>query len=319
MRKGTRAPGGVRKGWQDMTAPGADAKVRAWHSRAAWLAEVAVRAEADGNARAEGSRLAVARVMAAAADGATGRGVALSVETIGERAGVSERTVRRARAWLAGEGLAVEVFRGRHLTRAERAARREAGGYGIRAASVWALSQVTAAHPHGVSRGGSLTSEESPKSATRGAKSKPTTTKPRAPRGLQTQRLAAGLAREVRGLDNGTHLGALADGLTRALGSRLGSWSVADVVAATADGRTFAAGEARSPFGYLLARLRGALAGGALSSVERSAAGVAERTERQARQRAEREAEHARQAPPEVVASALASIRATLGAVAVAR
>ncbi len=270
------------------------------------------------------TRYRVAEVMAAAADGATGRRSALSVETIAQRAGTTNRTVRRTRSWLSRAGLAVEVFRGRHLTAAERQARREVGGRGITASSVWALTHPASAYPHPVrGSGSSKVSHGSQRAAARRGKGSRTVNRDgatRQPRSRALWRLTAATAREVRGLDNGArHLGALADGLARA-GAE--AWDVADVLdALAADGRTCDVEGARDRVAYVVGRVRRAVAAGFRPRAERVAASVAEREARQVRQRAEREAERAGRASAKVAAVALASIRATLaghGAAAVA-
>lgn len=85
--------------------------------------------------------IAVARVMAEAADGLTGRNCRLSVSRIATEAHCGPRVVQRARAVLADAGFAVEVERGRHLSEAERDAARSAhGGHQIAVASHWCLT-----------------------------------------------------------------------------------------------------------------------------------------------------------------------------------
>lgn len=87
------------------------------------------------------SVLAVVRVMADAADGATGRNSRLAVSTIAQAARCGTRVVQRARTVLARGGFAIEIERGRHLGEDERAAAREShGGHQIAVASNWCLT-----------------------------------------------------------------------------------------------------------------------------------------------------------------------------------
>ncbi|WP_214514775.1 hypothetical protein [Rhodococcus sp. WY5] len=62
---------------------------------------------------------AVAVIHASLAESATGRSVTASRETIAHRAGVSASTVKRARRVLTALGVAVELVRGRYLSRLE--------------------------------------------------------------------------------------------------------------------------------------------------------------------------------------------------------
>lgn len=287
-----------------------------WAGRSEWLAEVAERSGASGRTA---TRLAVARVLADAADGRTGRGVALAVPTIAERAEVSERTVRNVRAWLAREGLAVEVLRGRHLTAAERVERRAVGAYGIRTASVWALTggRHRADQPQTFRSVGSSGEKNSPKRAARArTKAKTKTTDPRAPRGLGAQRLAAEVARRVPHLGEGHHIGALVDVLVRALGAAVEDATAADVLAvaeAGGDGRPWTAATARDVLAWLASRLRAGRRRGALTAAERAATAAAEREQRAARRAAERAVEERDRAS--VTGEGLAAARAALAAV----
>ncbi|WCT05965.1 hypothetical protein [Rhodococcus qingshengii] len=84
---------------------------------------------------------AVAVTHASLAESATGRSVTASRETIARRAGVSTSTVKRARRVLTALGVAVELVRGRYLSRLEAMAAESHHGYRqFRAASAWALT-----------------------------------------------------------------------------------------------------------------------------------------------------------------------------------
>jgi hypothetical protein len=84
---------------------------------------------------------AVAVIHASLAESATGRSVTASRETIARRAGVSASTVKRARRVLTALGVAVELVRGRYLSRLEAmAAESHHGRHQFRAASTWALT-----------------------------------------------------------------------------------------------------------------------------------------------------------------------------------
>lgn len=299
-----------------MIQPGVYASVPVWAGRSEWLAEVEQRSGISGRSA---TRLTVARVLAEAADRRTGRGVALAVPTVAKRADVSERTVRNVRAWLAREGLAVEVLRGRHLTAAEREQRRAIGAHGIRTASVWALTGGRADHPRRFSADGSSSESNSPKRATRAGmkRKRERTARDAAPRPLAVQRTAAEVARRVPHLlADGRHIGALADVVARALGEAVEGATASDVLSvaeAGGRGRSWAADSARDTLGWFAARLRLGRASGALTAAERAARGIVEREARAARRRAEREAAEARRAS--VTGEGTAAARAALAAV----
>lgn len=82
---------------------------------------------------------AVAREMARAADGCTGRRSRLAVATICDRTGLGRRTVTRARTTLRLLGLATEVLRGRQRSRIERMASWRVGDRARGWASEYAL------------------------------------------------------------------------------------------------------------------------------------------------------------------------------------
>lgn len=122
-------------------------RTASWTSRSRWLTAVsAALATADGDKARNGNVsvrtvTAVAKAMAEAADHRTGDHCALSRRTIAHRAGCSVRAVGYARRVLETLQLAVEIARGRHLTRLERiAALQHHGRRQIRAASNWALT-----------------------------------------------------------------------------------------------------------------------------------------------------------------------------------
>jgi hypothetical protein len=125
--------------------PGAYNRAPAWRSRTHWLDVVLPAAISHGRVVLRRHRIApdtFARVMtahAAHADDDTGRGAVPTVEHIQELARCSERTVQRARAAARELGLAVEVFRGRHLTLDERIAAYDAGQTHRGWTSVYAL------------------------------------------------------------------------------------------------------------------------------------------------------------------------------------
>jgi hypothetical protein len=90
--------------------------------------------------------LRVAYADRAAADQATGRGVATAHETVAAQLGMSAKTVQRSRQLLEALGLAVTVAEGRYLTTAERQeAQRKHGGHQVRAASTRALTMPAGA------------------------------------------------------------------------------------------------------------------------------------------------------------------------------
>lgn len=122
-------------------------RTASWTSRSRWLTAVsAALATAAGDTARNGkvsvrTVTAVAKAMAEAADHRTGDHSALSRRTIARNAGCSVRAVGYARRVLESLQLAVEVCRGRHLTRLERiAALQHHGRRQIRAASNWALT-----------------------------------------------------------------------------------------------------------------------------------------------------------------------------------
>lgn len=124
--------------------PGLWSGVIAWSGEATWLGQVlnyaassCGRAGLRAHAVSSGYLLAMARVLAAAADRDTGRGLALSNDTVAARMGrKSVRQVQRASRVLEEAGLLVTVAEGRYLTAAER---RRSPGF-IRRAAIRALT-----------------------------------------------------------------------------------------------------------------------------------------------------------------------------------
>lgn len=203
-----------------------------WTSRRYWLRSVSsVLKSEKGRALCKAHRVApdtcyaIAVALAEFADSATGRNVAasnrrigaLAARKIGRAEAFSHDTAGVARRVLAELGLAVEVARGRHLSKAERLlANEHHGGNQTRAASVWALisPREPDARPYLPSRG--FTPREgscSRKSPTRARK------RTRAPFGrlchhqnrpLAAQKLAAELVDRIPALDRG-HIGAIVD------------------------------------------------------------------------------------------------------------
>ncbi len=105
------------------------ARIPCWLNRNRWLTAVACRltdkkgialCRCPGNEIHPTTCLAIARIIAQAADSATGRNCALSNTTIAYRAHCGQRTVRRAKRVLIRLGLLFEAARGRYLTRKER-------------------------------------------------------------------------------------------------------------------------------------------------------------------------------------------------------
>ncbi|MFF0818399.1 replication protein [Rhodococcus sp. NPDC003318] len=99
---------------------------------------LAIRPQLDASVSLD-SVLAVARVMAKAADWETGQNSRLTVATIVATSGLGERTVQRARTALRLLGVATEVLRGRLRRRTERMASWRVGDRARGWASVYAL------------------------------------------------------------------------------------------------------------------------------------------------------------------------------------
>lgn len=324
-RRNRRARRG--RGWFTVEVePGKYARVPAWRSRETFLAavdEATARSSWRAPRRASFSR--VLGVLAQVADGATGRGVQVSVRTIASRTGHSRGTVFRRLADAREAGLLVDVARGRHTYRAERArASLEVGRRLHRVATIRALTHrpdvvvETPPTPSGV--GGSLPSVRLTKRAGRARSSAKRTD--RRPRSIAVQRLAAGLVarRGMAWADGGRHIGALC-GVLEAVLPDVGARTPQDVLGAL-EGRVRARGgvelgrEARDPLAYLRHALAEAVAVGAVPASVRAAVGRAERAEVVVRRRAADAESAVRLAAsdPAVVAAARASIRASIAA-----
>ena len=122
-------------------------RTASWSSRSRWLTAVAAALATASGDKARNGKVsvrtvtAVAKAMSEAADHRTGDHSALSRRTIASKAQCSVRAVGYARRALQTLQLAVEVARGRHLTRIERiAALQHHGRRQIRAASNWSLT-----------------------------------------------------------------------------------------------------------------------------------------------------------------------------------
>lgn len=125
--------------------PGTYASVPGWVSRDYWLRVALPTAIARGRDVLRRHHVApetLARVLAVHArhaDDDTGRAVTVSVEHVLIEVGCSERTVQRARAAARELGIAVEVFRGRHMYLTEAMAAHAHGSKQRRFVSVYAL------------------------------------------------------------------------------------------------------------------------------------------------------------------------------------
>lgn len=269
--------------------------------------------------------LAVARADWAAADIATGRGVATAHETVGQQLGMSGKTVQRSRDLMVALGFAVTVAEGRYLTRAERAAARELHGQPQkRAASLRALTLPRPPrNPQAVEnvqlpRRGSVlfTSYLSENSSTHAqardrAASRQLTTKRvqsarrpamvRAARPIEHQRFAAALVRRLPWLARDRHIGSVvrmidstkidvrrwsADALVDAINAHISSRGA----------RPAEPGSQRNPVGYLAALIRTAIDPDAETPLERQRRTAAERADRMARQAEQQRADAERAA-----------------------
>lgn len=293
--------------------------------------------------------LAYATAWSLIADSATGRGVTESRGRTARRAGLGESVARRARRVLRDLGVAVELVRGRYLSATERdLAAAHHGGRQRRAASVWALTtphQVATTVPrlpppvprrtHTRAAAGCPQTPGRDPLPQRGCSGvvpsvsavSPTRTNARRraprvshhdrnqePRALQTQHLAADLARRVPALTGDRHIGVLCDVLADCGvdGSR---WSGRDVQARL-DADTKARGwswpaQLTNPSGFLRHRLA------QLDWTEPSPSETGA-TQQQARaaQQAQARAERAAVTPPasaEARAAARAAVAAQLG------
>lgn len=232
-----RSPGGS---WVLPAPEGAYAKITAWPSSDAWLDAVMDHlATPDGDELRRRISIRPATLLRIAdhdrrsADTA-GRGVASAHTTVARAIGMSKITVRRGRQWLIQAGFSVQVATGRYLDREEREQARAAhGGVQLRAASTRALTQPRSRLPprneHLPRRGQAFLSssvvKNSPtragartEAASRPASTKKPPRKPvRAPRRIETVRMAAQLQQRMPWLGQGHHQGVLCAMLDRAL------------------------------------------------------------------------------------------------------
>lgn len=258
--------------------------IACWPSRRAWLTALeAVLAEEPGRtalrARSVSSArvLAVARVCADHADGATGRHCTVSHERVQKLAKVSESVAKRARRVLHDLGFVVTVRHGRRLNAQEMAAAaRHHGGRQSGVASDMSLTVpreiATARAPRDPlpSCGSSRSVQQVPKELTKRARARKTSRSCRGPAAaprpqrqpvsLEVKRLVAGLVRRCHGLDTGVGRLSRLWRVVAASGIDPRRWSAADVVAElNRDGRESAISwpdRLKSPAAYLAWRLR---------------------------------------------------------------
>ncbi|MGN7701153.1 helix-turn-helix domain-containing protein [Cellulosimicrobium sp. 22601] len=296
MASRTRARPARRRWWSVEVAPGEYARVVAWTSRDSQLAAIDAAAAASGwRSPRRASFVDVVRVLVDVADPTTGRDVTVSAASIGERVGVSVRTVFRRLADARAAGLLVDVVRGRHTTRDERQRAHDATGRLVhRFATVRALT-----HPAGVAvtptRSRSERGISSRTTSPSARRARTTTTRRRArttaqaPRPLALQREAAHLAARWPWLaPSGTrHVGHVVAVLQR---HDLTAHDAVELVDAwhTTTHRTSLGRDAAQPVAWLAWTIRQARAAGHETARERRRRDDAERTERRALRAAER-------------------------------
>lgn len=273
-----RRTGIVRAGAVPATVP-------VWNNRAGWVTAVTVWAAiperftdacaAAGESISPATVVAVARVMADAADGATGRHSALARATIAARIGAAPRTVTRAWAVLRAAGHVVEAARG-HGGPGRPAYANRPSVYALVSAPprpaavdsghlpptrrVGGESHVGNRSPSG--RGDATATENLRLTAPQRRRGRYRAT----PRPLALQRLAAALVcptgpgrpARLHGLDRG-HIGAVCDALTNAKIDPA-VWSARDIKAALDDDMRTRGwswpDRVDRPGGFLAARLR---------------------------------------------------------------
>jgi hypothetical protein len=260
------------------------------------------------------------------ADHHTGRDVATAHETVAELLDVAKITVRRARSVLEALGFAVTVVAGRYLTTAEReTAHAHHGGHQLRCASVRALTIprgcTSYRREHLPRRGWSEPLASRTKCLPSGAQARPGTSamrKPRPPRSLAVQRLAAKLVQRLPWLARG-HIGALCDVLA-AHGLDEDGWTAQDVIEhldARNRGRglySIPGSRQRNPLGLFRSQLQDALTTVTEPPQQRRAREARERAvARQAARDAHANAQ-AEAAAPEAVRRHAAAIRTALRA-----
>jgi len=259
------------RGWVERA--GASVRAPMWTSREGWLTAVSTWAHTPGFAACcEAARvslssstvMAVARVMAAHADHASGRHCAVTRARIAEAVGCDVQTVTRVWRVLRAAGWAVEAQRG-HGSPDTPAVGRRPSVYHLVSRRLIApvvdnaylpakpgsclSTPVGSNSPRARERAGKMTS---PPKRHRRWRAEP------APRPLLVQRLAAQLVRDCHGLDRG-HLGAVCDALTAA-GIDPAVWS-ATAIRARLDADMRARGSSwpdriERPAAFLAARLR---------------------------------------------------------------
>lgn len=312
-----------------------------WTGRSRWLALVDTLLDSDeglDRCRRQGlsptTARAIAHALASLADARTGRHVTASNATIAERAAKeagrhkpwSHDVVSKVRKVLTQLGLAVEVARGRYLTKQERLeATVHHEGVQLRAASTWALlvprrwqakSYLVCKSPSGrftSSRSTSPTRVRARAKAPCGRSPRPK----RPPRPLAAQKVTADLVARIQSLDNGRHIGSLVDVIAELVDCN--RWTARDLVTIlnedARDNPRDWPSTIKHPAGFLrhrLSRLQDVLAGPSPSEV--AAAHAAKlRADQEARHR-EQEAAKAQAASLGTVRSSMAEFRATLAA-----
>ncbi len=310
-----------------------------WTGRSRWLALVDTLLDSDEGldlCRRQGlsptTARAIAHTLASLADARTGRHLTASNATIAERAAKeagrhkpwSHDVVSKVRKVLTQLGLAVEIARGRYLTKQERLeATVHHEGVQLRAASTWALlvprrwqtkSYLVCKSPSGrftSSRSNSPTRVRARAKAPCGRSLRPKTP----PRPLAAQKLTADLVARVQSLDNGRHIGSLVDVIAELVDCN--RWTGRDLVTilnedARKNPRDWPS-RIKNPAGFLrhrLSRLRDVLAGPSPSE-------VADQHRQQALEEQRRRAEAAaaaeeRAATPEQVSRHMDAIRSIL-------
>lgn len=260
------------RGWVERAGANAP-RAPMWTSREGWLTALGTWArtsrfaaccEAAGVSITSSTVLAIARVMAAHADHATGRHCAVTRATIAESVGCDVQTVTRAWRLLRAAGWVVEAQRG-HGSPGTPTAGRRPSVYHLVPRPVIGRPVVNVYLPPKAAVSSSTpVGNTSPKARERAEKMSLIHNRLRRgrgeppPRPLAVQRLAGQLARDCHGLDRG-HLGAICDVITAA-GVDPGHWSAAVIRARLdADMRTRGSSwpdRIENPAAFLASRLR---------------------------------------------------------------
>lgn len=227
------------RGWVVQAGAGAP-RAPMWTSREGWLSALSAWAHGSGFAASKESArvkieaatlLAIAVAMAAHADHATGRHVAVTRATVAAAAGCSPDTVTVAWRLLRTAGWAVEAQRGHGSPGTPRVGRRPSV-YHLVPRKAAAVVHNPDLPPSRRDRRVSLAGKDSPSTPERAAKiaSSPKPHPPRRAeaRPLAVQRLAADLVSRSHGLDRG-HIGAVCDAITAA-GIDPAAWSARAIV-----------------------------------------------------------------------------------------